>query len=237
MQHTAKRILTRAGVVGIAATTAIAGLSTPASAHATVKTDNTVAGTYTVLTFSIGHGCEGEPTIEAAIQIPEPILSVSPTVNDGWEIEMVNTTLDEPVTDRYGNEVTERISEVVYTADTPLPDDYRDAFELSLRLPEETAGQTLYFPVVQTCTEGEHAWIQIAEDDDEELDEPAPFIEVTTADAAVEAGDDAEAAPEAAASADEGDSSSNTLTYVALVVGAVGVLLGGFGLFRGRRTS
>ena len=31
-----------------------------------------------------------------------------------------------------GGEITERVSEVVYTAKTPLPDGYRDAFALSL---------------------------------------------------------------------------------------------------------
>ncbi|WP_100444661.1 YcnI family copper-binding membrane protein [Glycomyces xiaoerkulensis] len=238
MQRNPKRLLARAAVVGLAATAAIAGPSSPASAHATVKTDNTVAGTYTVLTFSIGHGCEDEPTNEVAIEIPEPILSVSPTVNAGWEIEKVDTTLDEPVADSHGNEVTERVGQVIYTTDDPLPDGYRDVFELSLRLPEETAGQTLHFPVVQSCPEGEHAWIQIAEDgqDPDELDEPAPFIEVTAPGQAAQeaepaADDDGETAADDAAD----ESSGGTLTYVALALGALGVLLGGFGLLRGRR--
>ncbi|GAB3228541.1 hypothetical protein GCM10027447_20790 [Glycomyces halotolerans] len=237
MHRTTKRLLARTAVVGLAAAAAVAGMSAPASAHATVKTDNAVAGTYTVLTFSIGHGCEDQPTTEVAIQIPEPILSVSPTVNAGWEIEKVDTTLDEPVTDSHGNEVTERVGQVVYTAIDPLPDGYRDTFELSLRLPEETAGQTLYFPVVQTCPEGEHAWIQIAEEgqDPDELDEPAPFIEVTAADAAADAG---EAAAEPAADTAEAEApSTGALTYVALALGAAGVLLGAVGLLRGRRSS
>ncbi|GAB3648059.1 YcnI family copper-binding membrane protein [Glycomyces tarimensis] len=237
MRPTPKRLLARGTVVALAAAAVIAGLSTPASAHATVKTDNTVAGTYTVLTFSIGHGCEGEPTTEVAIQIPEPILSVSPTVNAGWEIEKVDTALDEPVTDSHGNEVTERVGQVVYTAIEPLPDGYRDVFELSLRLPEETAGQTLYFPVVQTCPEGEHAWIQIADEghDPEELAEPAPFIEVTAADTALESSEAAAAEP--VADAAEAATSSDALTYVALALGAVGTVLGAIGLYRGRRSS
>ncbi|WP_199040929.1 YcnI family copper-binding membrane protein [Glycomyces salinus] len=128
---------------------------------------NTAVGSYAVLTVSVPHVCGGEPTTEVAIQIPEPILSLAPMVNPNWEVEKVVTEMDEPVADAHGSEVTERVGEVVYTANTPLPDDLRDTFELSLRLPEETAGQTLYFPVAQTCTEGEHPWIQIAEESSE----------------------------------------------------------------------
>lgn len=236
MHRTASRILSVAAGAAVA-TVATLGLAAPASAHVTVATANTVAGSYTVLTFSVPHGCEGQPTTEVAIQIPEPILAVTPTVNPNWEVEKVMTDLAEPVADAHGNEVTERVSEVVYTATTPLPEGYRDAFELSLRLPEETAGQTLYFPVVQTCTEGEHPWIQIAEEgqDPDELDEPAPFIEVTAADESEVEPQDAEPAADTAAGEEE--SSNAALTYVALAVGALGVLLGAFALVRGRRTS
>jgi hypothetical protein len=64
----------------------------------------------------------------------------------------------------HGEEITERATEVVYTAHAPLPDDLRDAFVLSLRIPEDTAGDTLYFPTVQTCEDGEHPWIEIPAD-------------------------------------------------------------------------
>ena len=44
-------------------------------------------------------------------------------------------------------------------------------------------GETLYFPVIQTCEEGEAAWIEIpAEGEDgEELESPAPSITLTEA--------------------------------------------------------
>ncbi|GAB4001153.1 hypothetical protein GCM10029992_35720 [Glycomyces albus] len=167
------RALARTAVIGsaVAATLAISG---PAAAHVTVSTDNTVAGTYTLLTVAVPHGCDGEPTTAIAIQIPEPINAVTPSANPNWSVEKVMTDLPEPVVDVHGNEVTERVGEVVYTATTPLPDDLRDAFELSLRLPEETAGQTLHFPVVQTCTNTDHPWVEIAEEgqDSDELESP-----------------------------------------------------------------
>ncbi len=68
--------------------------------------------------------------------------------------------LAEPVDDGHGGQYTQRVAEIVYTARTPLPHDHRDTFELSLKLPD-AAGETLVFPAVQTCEEGESAWVQV----------------------------------------------------------------------------
>lgn len=236
MSRNATRLLSRTLLTGFVAGAAVIGMSGPAAAHVGVSAADTTAGSYTLLTFSVPHGCEGEATTAVAIQIPEPLYSVTPTVNPNWHVELVPAELDEPITDSHGNEVTERISEVVYTAHTPLPDGHRDAFELSLRLPEETAGRTLAFPVVQTCGDTEHPWIQIAEEgqDPDALDSPAPVIEVTAAEEAAADAGEAPAAP--AEAADEEGSSTGALTYVALALGAAGVVLGVLGLLKGRRT-
>ena len=120
--------------------------------------------------------------------------AVTPTVNPNWDVEKVMEELDEPIEAGHGEQITERVAEVVYTAKTPLPDGYRDAFVLSLQVPEDPAGETLYFPTIQTCEEGETAWIEIPEagQDSEELEVPAPSIEVVAA--AATAADDAAAA-------------------------------------------
>ena len=140
-----------------AAATAALGLvalsAGSASAHVTVTPDTTAAGGYAVLTFSVPHGCEGSPTTKIAIAMPDDVPQVTPTVNPGWTVEKVQEKLDPPVKDAHGNEVTERVSQVVYTARTPLPDGYRDTLALSLQLPEKE-GETLTFPIVQTCAKG-----------------------------------------------------------------------------------
>lgn len=131
----------------------------------------------------------------------------------------------------------------------PLPDDLRDAFELSVRLPE-TPGETLAFPSVQTCEQGEAAWVQLAADgqDPDELDMPAPLFTVTdpvedeaTADAAVEDTADEEAAEDdvaEAAAVTEDDAGSGTGWGVAgLVAGLIGAALGAIALLRTRRQA
>lgn len=215
----------------------------PASAHVTISPEQGTAGSFTVLTVSVPHGCEGSPTTEVAVQIPEEILSVTPTRNPFWEVEKVMTDLDQPVTDADGNEVTERVGQVVYTTDTPLPDGHRDAFELSLQLPD-TPGATLAFPIIQTCEQGETAWTQVAGDGQsgEELETPAPTVEILPAggnDAATAAGESSEeahadAAPGAAASDGQG---SNGWGIAGLIAGLLGLAAGVAALVQLRRRA
>jgi periplasmic copper chaperone A len=215
----------------------------PAAAHVTISPTEGAAGSSTVLTASVPHGCDGSPTTKVAIQMPEQILSVTPTRNPLWEVRKVMATLDEPITDSHGNEITERVAQVEYTANDPLPEGYRDAFELSLQLPD-AAGETLAFPVVQTCEEGETAWVETAADGDtEELAAPAPTVTLlpaegdaqgTTEDAGSTTSD--EAAGEVTESG-AGDDGSNTLSVVALVAGLLGLAAGVGALVTARRRS
>ena len=220
------------------------GLAGAASAHVTITPSDTGAGAYTVLTVNNGHGCEGSPTTKITIQMPEEINAVTPTRNPLYDVTKTVEQLDEPITDAHGNEVTERVGTVVYTAKTPLPDGYRDAFELSLQLPD-TPGETLVFPVIQTCEQGETAWVEVPAEgqDPEELERPAPTVTITEAtgedhhggeaeESASEAeGESAEAAP--VSDSDDG----NGLAYAGLGAGVLGILVGGAALARGRRTS
>jgi uncharacterized protein YcnI len=226
-----RRTLARLGAPAAAAALLTVGVAAPASAHVTVTPSDTAAGAYTILTFSVPHGCEGSPTTGITIQIPEELLSVTPTRNPLYDVEKTMVRLDEPIEDAHGNTVTERVGEVTYTTDTPLPDDQRDAFELSLQLPD-AAGETLAFPVIQTCVEGETGWTETAAEgqDPEELEHPAPTVTITEA-----TGEEHGAArePETAAESDDSDA----LGITGLGVGAVGLVVGGVALARTRRSS
>lgn len=232
-------------LIGAGAVTGLAFLgmsAVPASAHVTIDPPVQPADSYTVLTVAVPHGCDGSPTTAVRIQMPEEIPAVTPTVNPNWDVEMVNVELDEPIEGAHGETLTERVGEVVYTAKTPLADDLRDAFELSLKTPD-LIGETLAFPIIQTCEDGETAWVELATDgvDAHDLDEPAPTITLVAADAndtPDTGGDGSETSAPATEGGDDGGSgSSNTLGIIALVVGAVGVALGGTAIARDRRTA
>lgn len=239
-----------AGLVGVA-------VAPTAGAHVTVSDTEQTAGAYTVLTFSVPHGCAGSATTEVAIKIPEPIADVTPTVNPNWDVEKKMAQLDSPIDDGHGGELTERVDQVVYTAKTPLPDGLRDAFELSLQVPDEP-GETLYFPVVQKCEEGETAWIQTPSEgqSSHDLDEPAPAVEIVAAadgaadshgdaghdDGAADTDDASQASDDvtvAGTATPEKSSDSNGTATAALVIAIIGlvVALGGVGLAMSRRNT
>lgn len=236
-RRTAARLVAAPAAAGVA----LLSIAAPASAHATITPTTTAAGAYTVLTVSIGHGCEGSATTKVAIQVPEEVLSVTPTRQPLWSMNEQQEELAEPVTDAHGNEVTERDSVVVYTTDTPLPDGERDTFELSLQLPEEE-GQTLAFPVVQSCVEGENPWTQVAAEgqDPDELEYPAPTLTVTAAEEESGHGDAASATSsdeDAATSAASASENSNVLGILGLGAGVLGLLAGGTALVLVRRRA
>ena len=218
-------------VVGILAGAALV-LSAPlaASAHVGVTPTSTAAGSTTQLTFAVGHGCDGSATTGLTFTIPEEIVSVTPTVHPNWTAKKVFVELAEPITDAHGESLVQRVGQVVYTADTPLEDGFRDTVTLQLTLPADADGSTLAFPVLQTCEVGETNWNQIAEkgEDPHDLASPAPTIDVT-AEAAAHAepavGADLAASPAASApTASEPDLVARGLGLAGLVVGAAGIL-------------
>lgn len=243
-----------AAVLGGAALVVAAPLA--AQAHVSVGADSTAAGSYALLTLSVPHGCEGSPTTKVAVRIPAGINTVTPSVNPGWTVAKKDEKLAAPVTTEGGEKLTSRVAEVVWTARTPLADGYRDALSLQVQLPEGAAGTQLAFPTLQTCTEGETAWIQVpaAGQDHDAVEHPAPTLQVTAAE--TEAHGTAATTTEAAAPPDEhaaqpvavqADVSAATsggavasgsgLGVAGLVMGALGLAAGTTALVRSRPTQ
>ena len=206
-----------AGTAAVGALALTLAGASAAHAHVTVGGSTDEAGAYAILTFAVPHGCGDAPTTQVAIQIPEGVSAVTPTRNPFYDVTTIMQTLDTPVTDGHGHEVTERVGQVVYSATTPLPSEQRDAFELSVQLPADAAGTTLAFPTVQTCGTDEIAWVQLPADgqDPHELDAPAPALAITAA----------------------GAQAADPLPIIALVIGGLGLIVGALALIRGRKTA
>lgn len=189
-----------------------------ASAHVGASADTTAAGSYAVITFSVPHGIDGAPTQSVAIEIPESIISVTPTVNPNWTISLTEVPLEPAVEDQ-----TERVSVVTYTAkDAPLDAHQRDTFALSMRLDGED-GDVLQFRTTQTSPDGA---TMVWEGDD------VPSITLTAA--AEGDGHDHGATTAAAASDEHAAATSATATgggdILARVLGIAGLVLGAVGL-------
>ncbi|GIF64090.1 hypothetical protein Ais01nite_21250 [Asanoa ishikariensis] len=222
-------------VARIAAATLVAGwvfgVASPASAHVTVTPSTTTAGAHAILTFEVGHGCGKSPTTAITVRIPDQITSVTPTRTALWEVEKETEKVDPPAVDPHGNQIVERVASVSYRTDTPLPDGYREVFELVVQLPEAD-GTRLVFPTIQTCEQGESAWIEVAQDGGsvEDLELPAPSFVISGSVSP-------EGAHHHAAVAAPASASGGTLAISALVAGILGSLLGGAALVRQRRRT
>jgi uncharacterized protein YcnI len=207
--------------LGAAASLALA-LSAPlaASAHIELDASATASASLSVLTFAVGHGCEGSATTALAIRFPADVQAVKPTLAPGWSVA------EQEAAD--GTTVT-------YTADAPLPDALRATVQVEALLPVDgAAGDVVAFPTLQTCVEGSTDWAETPAPGTEP-DLPAPAITLT--DAAAGTGSGATAAGAGSATGTEAaaapvDPVARLLGLGALVVGVIAVMLLTIGMRR-----
>lgn len=211
--------LSAAGLAG-GAILALAAVPLSASAHIGLTPTSTAAGASSVLAFSFNHGCDGSSTTSLTLDIPDSITTVYPAIDSNWTVEKIADG--------------DRTAQVVFTAVTPVPDAYRAAVELAVQLPADAEGETLVFPVLQTCEVGENNWNEVAEEGEEEPENAAPVVVVSeaTADghgaatdsASSDDGEGVEATGETTAT-DSSDTVARVLGVGGLIVGAVGIVV------------
>lgn len=226
-------VLGGTAAVGVAAAIVL-GTAASASAHIEATATDTAADSYTTVTFSVPHGCDGSPTTALDFHIPSSVIEVTPTVNPNWTI----TKTTEPYTSASSaadgenpEDAGERVTSITYTATTPLPADERDTFALSFSLPDGKPGTIVAIPVTQTCVQGSTEWDQIQKAGQDEPAHPAPAVTLTAAVPGADDDDDhaqadasASAAPTATATTAGTDVVARVLGIAGLVVGALGVV-------------
>jgi periplasmic copper chaperone A len=225
-------------------------LAVPAAAHISPNPGTGASDGYTTQSFQVPHGCEEAPTTQIRIQIPASVPTATPAVHPLWTVKTKEGKKD-PV-EMHGEKITSGVSEVIYTAKRPLPADRLDSFPISLKMPAGEEGESIYFPTIQKCSEGETRWIQVPAEGEsaDELEEPAPAVVLTAAEGehgssggSNDKGDEEQAAStenasvQTAGAAVEDDSAPTWLTVVALVIGALGLIAGVAGLTAARRRT
>ncbi len=217
------RALKLSAALGVAAAAILLPVSA-ASAHVGIDITEAEADGFAFATFRVPHGCDGSPTTKVKIQIPDGVVSVKPEAVAGWKLEILNG----PITpyDSHGTMISEGVKEVTWTGG-PLADAHVAQFGMSLKMPNK-AGETIYFKTIQTCEQGETAWIEIPAEGAEEPEHPAPSLRLIAAEdetvADETAGDEADlAAPPGAV---ENDDDTDPLTFVALGSGVLGIVIG-----------
>ncbi len=250
----------------VVATASVAGLlllvAAPAAAHVTANPNTIESDSFGAFALRVPHGCGDSGTVELSVQIPDEVRSVTPEQVPGWTVETVTGELDEPYED-HGETVTEGVVEVTWTADEGqvLPTDQFREFGMSVRMADVDEGR-VYLPTIQVCEEGEHAWVEIPGEGESwgDLDEPAPYLDVTAAaadghgeadtdadeaddtttpdddpadsdDATATNGEDDELAADPAAA----EAGTGLVSWIALALGALGVAVGGAAFAASRR--
>ena len=178
------------------------------------------------------------------MHIPESIVDAKPTIYPGWKAQKVEEKLKEPLTTADGSTITKHIGKIIYTAQTPLEDGYRMAFEIQVQNPDK-AGETLAFLTLQSCETGKTDWSQLPAhgQDPHALEAPAPSYTLTAASpeghhqAAATATDGAVAEGSFQTVAASGNGVSPVPGYLGLGAGVLGLVAGGIALSRTRKTA
>ncbi len=119
------------------------------------------AGSRLTVGFTVEHGCEGSPTVQLDMRLPDAVTDPVTEPADGWDGSIDDVDGDTVVTFLGG----------------PLADDVEGTFSVTMTLPP-TPDATIYFPFVQRCEVGEIRWIGIPTEPGDELDEPAPAMDL-----------------------------------------------------------
>ena len=91
------RTLKTSAALGTTAGLMLLGLGA-ASAHVSATPTETAAGAYSLVTFAVGHGCDGSATTSLTITLPDELNDATPTVNPNWTISKATQKLDTPRT-------------------------------------------------------------------------------------------------------------------------------------------
>ena len=143
-------------------TTTLAGIAAlicgaAAQAHVVFSRTDARPGGYYAGALRVSHGCDGSPTTAVTVTIPEGVAVAKPQPKPGWSVRIERAPLASPVPGEGGRMLTERVAAITWSG--RLPEDEFDEFGLMLKLPDRAG--PLYFPVVQTCGQGQVRWTDI----------------------------------------------------------------------------
>lgn len=141
-----------------AAATALAlAIAGPAAAHIHPDPASVEAGAPATVGFVIEHGCDGSPTTEVAIEVPEGATDVA-----GVDVAGFTASVD---------------GQVVTFAGGSLPDGTEQGFQVSFTAPQ-TPGE-VPVKIIQTCEVGSLEWIEEEVEGQPEPEHPAPVLAIT----------------------------------------------------------
>lgn len=146
-------------------------------AHITFKVKNAQLREPYLAALRVPHGCEGKPTDTVKVRLAPGAVAVQPQSKEGWTFETVEAGYEQAYA-LNGVVLNRGIQQIIWTGGT-LADKIYDQFEFTVQFADSmTAGDVLYFPVVQQCGDETERWIELptGTEGPELLQYPAPAI-------------------------------------------------------------
>jgi uncharacterized protein len=224
----------------IAALAGAAALLAPAAAsgHISLHPNTVPAGSFATLDVRMPGEQEGAHVTKLDVLFPAGFTSVAYENVPGWTVQVSNQKVNPPIQTDEGP-VSEEVSQIIWTWAGPLgrvDNNQFTQFPLSVAIPSNAAGRALMFKTVQTYSNGQVVhWI----DTSLSAEHPAPRINITAKGGVLQDVAGREAGPEAGQSGSSAAATgasvavvkpaagaSKGLALAALVVGALGLLIG-----------
>ncbi|HEY8245779.1 MAG TPA: DUF1775 domain-containing protein [Hyphomicrobium sp.] len=161
-----------------AALLCLAGSCGAASAHVSLEAKQAKVGAGYKAVLGVPHGCQGSPTTEVIVDIPEGVVGVKPMPKPGWTLSLQKGPYARSYAFHHGETKSDGVKQVTWSGGS-LPDEYFDQFVLSTFIAGELEpGSKLYFPVTQKCVSGEQRWSEVPAEgqDAHSLEHPAPQV-------------------------------------------------------------
>ncbi len=144
-----------------------------AVAHTTVSPKQVSSDSYQRLSFNVTHGCEGSPTTEVILYLPDAILGAKPMPKSGWTVETEVRDLDKPYLS-HGKQITRDVRVIRWRG--KLLDSHYDEFVIMAKTWAKTGPVPL--PVTQLCESGRMDWKEVSDGSGVKLNFPAPVLDV-----------------------------------------------------------
>jgi periplasmic copper chaperone A len=218
-----------------------------AQAHISLHPNTIPAGAFVTLDVRVPGEQEGAYAYKVDMLIPPGFTEIDTQNVPGWSVKELTRKLLRPIQTDDGP-INEEVSQIVWTGDRSklgrLENGQFIQFPLSIAMPSNDAGVSLAFKTLQYYSNGKIIhWIGAPS-----ATYPAPTVNITPKGGVIQDVAGAEAGPAAGelpgvapAPAESSGGASNGLALTALILGALGLLLGGGGALvlarRGRASA
>jgi uncharacterized protein YcnI len=244
----------RAGPLAGGVAIGVLGFAGAASAHVTVSPTSAPQGASAALVFRVPTESDTASTtkVDIHLDMTNPIGTVDYQAVPGWTAKVTTSKLSKPTTDDDGNQITQAVSEIIWTANsaaTAIQPGQFQQFPVELGPLPKTG--SIVFKTVQTYSDGTTVrWIDPTPPGGPEPEHPAPTLTLTAPGAGAAGGSGAPtAAPTVTAATSTATTSAGspsgsgsnsgalTIAIVGGLLGLVGAVLGGAAYSRTRGDS